>query len=301
MSEMNETDRLLLGEIRNGKGGAWARLIGRYEGRLLHFATARLPQRADAEDVVQDTFVSFIKGLGKFRGETSLETYLFIILRNKIFDRYRSKRAKSVSLIQDVYIDGQDDEGVNIFERLPAPEPTASWYISRNEQQGLARKTLTDALRKLLKDFKESLRFRDLKMVELLFYCKISNSDVANLFKVEKSAVRVFKHRCLKRIRGNIGKVNSLTDFESSHLENYLTEIWETQRLSCPKRSTLGAFLLETLEPGWFDYVDFHLTTLGCHFCRANLKDLQRQKATNEQRLFRKRIMESTVGFLSGS
>ncbi len=301
MTEINETDKLLLGQIRNGKGSAWSRLIGQYEGRLLNFATARLPQRADAEDVVQDTFVSFIKGLGKFRGETSIETYLFIILRNKIFDRYRNKRAKSVSLIQDVYIDGQDDEGSNIFERLPAPDPTASWCISRNEQQELARKALTEALRELLKDFKKSLRFRDLKMVELLFYCRISHNDVANLFKLEKTAVRVFKHRCLKRIRGNIGKVNSLTGFASSHLENYLTEIWETQRLSCPKRSTLGAFLLETLEPGWFDYVDFHLTNLGCHFCRANLKDLQRQKTTNEQRLFRKRIMESTVGFLSGS
>jgi RNA polymerase sigma factor (sigma-70 family) len=267
----------------------------------LNFATARLPQRADAEDVVQDTLVSFIKGLGKFRGETSLETYLFIILRNKIFDRYRSKRSKSVSLIQDVFHEGQGDDGINVFEQIPAPAPTASWYISRNEQQGLARKALTEALRELLKDFKESLRFRDLKMVELLFYSRISNRDVANLFKVENAAVRVFKHRCLKRIRGSVGKVNSLSGFASLHLENYLTEIWETQRLSCPKRSTLGAFLLETLEPGWFDYVDFHLTTLGCHFCRANLKDLQRQKTTNEQRLFRKRIMESTVGFLSGS
>lgn len=301
MSEINETDRLLLGEIRNGKADAWARLIGQYEGRLLNFATARLPQRADAEDIVQDTFVSFVKGLSNFRGETSLETYLFIILRNKIFDRYRNRRSRSVCLIQDVYIGLHDDEKVNIFEQMSAPDPTASWYISQDEQQGLARKALTEALRELLKDFKESLKFRDLKMVELLFYCKISYNDVASLFKLEKATIRVFKHRCLKRIRGNIGKVNSLTSFASSHFENYLTEIWETQRLSCPKRSTLGAFLLETLEPEWFDYVDFHLTTLGCHFCRANLKDLQRQHTTNEQRLFRKRIMESTVGFLSGS
>jgi RNA polymerase sigma factor (sigma-70 family) len=276
-------------------------LISQYEGRLLNFATARLPQLADAEDIVQDTFVSFIKGLGEFRGETSLETYLFIILRNKIFDRYRSRKAKSVCLIQDVYIGLHDDEKVNIFEQVSAPDPTASWYMSQDEQHGLARKALTEALRELLSDFKESLKFRDLKMVELLFYCKISYHDVAKLFKLEKATIRVFKHLCLKRIRGNIGKVNSLTSFASLHFEDYLTEIWETERLSCPKRSTLGAFLLETLEPGWFDYVDFHLTTIGCHFCRANLKDLQRQKTTNEQRLFRKRIMESTVGFLSGS
>jgi len=299
MSEINETDRLLLGEIRNGKGGAWARLIGQYEGRLLNFATTRLHQRADAEDVVQDTFVSFIKGLGNFRGEASLETYLFIILRNKIFDRYRSRWARSVCLIQDVYSAGQGDDSANVFEQMSAPDPTASWYISQDEQHELQRQALSQAFRELLKDFKESLKFCDLKMVELLFYCKISAKDVAKLLMLEGITVRVFKHRCLKRIRENVTKFNASTNLSSSNFENFLTEIWESQRLSCPKRSTLGAFLLETLEPGWFDYVDFHLTTIGCHFCRANFKDLKHQKTTNEQRLFRKRIMASTVGFLS--
>ncbi|MHC4098437.1 MAG: RNA polymerase sigma factor [Planctomycetota bacterium] len=112
MSEMSQRDMLLLSRIRKGKGGAWEHLIEEYEGRLLNFATARLPQRADAEDIVQDTFVSFIRGLSNFRSEASLETYLFIILRNKIFDRYRSRRSKSVCLIQDVYSDRQGDDRI---------------------------------------------------------------------------------------------------------------------------------------------------------------------------------------------
>jgi len=298
---MSQRDMLLLGEIRNGKSGSWEQLIEEYEGRLLNFATARLPQRADAEDVVQDTFVSFIKGLGNFRGEASLETYLFIILRNKIFDRYRSRRSRSVCLIQDVYSSGRGDDSVKAFEQMSAPDLTASWYISRDEERELQRKALTQALRELLKGLKESLKFRDLKMVELLFYCKISNKDVAKLLKLEEIAVRVFKHRCLKRIRRSVTKRNAITHPASSSFENFLSEIWESQRLSCPKRSTLGAFLLEALEPGWFDYVDFHLTTIGCHFCRASLKDLKCQETTNEQRFFRRRIMESTVGFLSKS
>ena len=298
---MSKWEMLLLGQIRKGKAGAWEHLIEKYEGRLLNFATARLPQRADAEDIVQDTFVSFIRGLSNFRSETSLETYLFIILRNKIFDRYRSIRSKSVCLIQDVYSKGQGDEGVNVFEQISAPDPTASWYISQVEEHEFARKALTEALREMLKVFKASQKFRDLKMIELLFYCRIPNNYVANLFKLKEITVRVFKHRCLKRIRGNITKLDALTNLASSNYEHFLTEIWESHRLSCPKRSTLGAFLLETLEPRWFDYVDFHLTTLGCHFCRANLKDLKRHKTTDEQRLFRKRIMESTVGFLSSS
>jgi RNA polymerase sigma factor (sigma-70 family) len=299
MSEISQLNKRLLGKIRNGKAEAWAQLIDQYQDRLLNFATARLPQRADAEDIVQDTFVSFIKGLSNFRNEASLETYLFIILRNKIFDRYRSRWARSVCLIQDVYSGGEGEDSANVFEQMSAPDPTASWYISQDEQHELQRQALTHAFRELLKDFKESLKFCDLKMIELLFYCRISTKDVSKLLKLEGITVRVFKHRCLKRIRENVTKLNTSTNLSSSKFENFLTEIWESQRLSCPKRSTLGAFLLETLEPRWFDYVDFHLTTIGCHFCRANFKDLKHQKTTNEQRLFRKRIMASTVGFLS--
>jgi RNA polymerase sigma factor (sigma-70 family) len=301
MSEMSQADKHLLGEILNGKSGSWEHLIEKYEGRLLNFATGRLHQRADAEDIVQDTFVSFIRGLSNFRGETSLETYLFIILRNKIFDRYRSKRSRLVCLIQDVYIGVRDDGKADIFEMMSAPDPTASWYISQVEDYKLHRKTLVQSLRDFLKVFKSSKKFRDLKMIELLFYCNISYKDVANLFNLEETTIRVFKHRCLKQIRRKNTQINGLTNFAYSNFEHLITEIWETHRLSCPKRSTLGGFLLETLEPEWFDYVDFHLTMLGCHFCRANLKDLKRHKTTNEQRLFRKRIMESTVGFLSSS
>jgi hypothetical protein len=59
--------------------------------------------------------------------------------------------------------------------------------------------------------------------------------------------------------------------------------------------------LLETLPPEWFDYVDFHLTTVGCHFCRASFKDLQEQQNSRFDEVLRDRIMTSTVGFLRPS
>ena len=41
-------------------GRSWSDFVSRYQGRLLRFARAKLPQRADAEDVVQETFVAFL-------------------------------------------------------------------------------------------------------------------------------------------------------------------------------------------------------------------------------------------------
>lgn len=144
------------------------------------------------------------------------------------------------------------------------------------------------------------MKFRNLKIIELLLYCGASTSTAAELVKTEESTVRALKHRCLKQLHNYVESFNTSKDFPYSSLENLLTSTWESQRLTCPKRSTIGAFLLEQLDPEWFDYIDFHLTTLGCHFCRANLKDLKHQKTLEEQ-LFRERIMASTVGFLSNT
>ncbi len=297
----SEVDIELLNAIRRRQSDAWAQLIQQYQGRLVNFAMARLKQRADAEDVVQDTFVSFIRGLDSFRGQASLETYLFTILRNKIIDRYRSKHARSVSLIQDVFSSAQDTENTNPANAIPDPGPSASWCLSTNEQHEITRRTLTEALAKLLKGFKYSLEFQNLKIIELLFYCRISSADIARLLDTEATAIRVFKHRSLKQIKKQLATNKISLDQPSVDFENLLTEIWESNRLSCPKRSTVGSFLLGKLEPEWFDYVDFHITFVGCHFCRANLKDLKNNRTTDRETIFKKQIMASTVGFLSTS
>ena len=75
-----------------------------------------------------------------------------------------------------------------------------------------------------------------------------------------------------------------------------LTELWEDQRPTCPKRSTIGRYLLKTLEEPWRSYVEFHVEKLGCHFCRANLEDLQKQTAAEPVEV-RERVLQSTVGF----
>jgi RNA polymerase sigma-70 factor (ECF subfamily) len=84
MSELTEAERYLLESIRQGDADAWSQLVQRYQGRLLAFAHGRMRRSADAEDLVQETFLAFLKGLAAFRGQANLETYLFTILRRKI-------------------------------------------------------------------------------------------------------------------------------------------------------------------------------------------------------------------------
>ncbi|MEJ2647307.1 MAG: RNA polymerase sigma factor [Sedimentisphaerales bacterium] len=295
-----QAEQELLDAIRQKRENAWASLIEQYQRRLLNFAISKLRRREDAEDVIQETFISFIKGLENYRGEVNLETYLFTILRNKIIDKYRSSRSKSISLLQDVYYSSQDENESDAVVEIASPRSSESWIVSQNEQYQIQQNILARALVTLCRSFKDELKFRNLKIIELLLYCGVSVSTAAELVKVEESTIRAFKYRCLRHLRKNVEELGASKDFPYSNFENLLTTTWESQRITCPKRSTIGAFLLEKLDPEWFDYIDLHLTTLGCHFCRANLKDLRQQK-TVEEHSFRDRIMASTVGFFNNT
>src|SRR5438132_10201375 len=57
--------------------------------------------------------------------------------------------------------------------------------------------------------------------------------------------------------------------------EHSLGAIWRRERLTCPNRETLGSFLLEVLDEAEQDYLRFHLETVHCPYCLANLADLQ--------------------------
>ena len=83
--------------------------------------------------------------------------------------------------------------------------------------------------------------------------------------------------------------------------EHSIGAIWCRQRLSCPNREQLGSYLLKVLDAGFQDYLDFHLYTIGCSFCLANLADLQSQHKESPPRARerRRRFFESSAGFLS--
>ena len=82
--------------------------------------------------------------------------------------------------------------------------------------------------------------------------------------------------------------------------EHSLGAVWRRERLTCPGRETLGSYLLEVLDEAEQDYIDFHLHTVGCPFCLANLADLEAQKKEPAPRAKerRRRFFQSSAGYL---
>jgi hypothetical protein len=78
-------------------------------------------------------------------------------------------------------------------------------------------------------------------------------------------------------------------------------EIWRRRRLSCPARKQLGSFLLGSLDSSLAEYVEFHLRSVGCRICAANLDDLERSMRSGaESTDRRRRFFESSAGRLRG-
>jgi hypothetical protein len=75
--------------------------------------------------------------------------------------------------------------------------------------------------------------------------------------------------------------------------------IWRRARLSCPDRTELGQFALGTLEAEPADYIRFHLETIGCRYCQANLLDLETAaEASDQPQQRRRRYFQTSAGYL---
>jgi hypothetical protein len=79
-----------------------------------------------------------------------------------------------------------------------------------------------------------------------------------------------------------------------------LGEIWRRHRVSCPTRQDLGSYLLGALAVEQESYIQFHLETIGCRLCQANLADLQaqHQDAPTAATSRRTRYFQSSAGYL---
>jgi len=306
MAELTQADRYLLDRISRGDEAAWAQLVERYQGRLLAFARGKLNRKDEAEDLVQDTFIAFLEGLKRFRENASVETFLFTILRHKIIDFFRGKQMR-VCFIQEVMEGRSSGEPDRPMSLADSQQPTASWYARKDEQDQSLRDALSDALDELTERLRKSENFRDLQIIEMLFYAQIRNKDAASVLGMDEKQIALIKHRALREIREQVVARGTVSKSEAPMIDtpaweasaqsaSLLSEVWERQRPTCPKRSTLGRYVLGTLEPAWQTYVDFHVNKLGCVFCRANLDDLKKQ-SEEQPRALHSRVLQSTVGF----
>jgi RNA polymerase sigma-70 factor, ECF subfamily len=107
---MRADEMALVERCRRGDLAAFEELYRVHAGRLFSVACRMLGNPADAEDLLQEIFLSAHRKLESFRGESALGTWLYRLATNHCLDYLRSRAARTNQLT-----DALDDE-VGLFE-----------------------------------------------------------------------------------------------------------------------------------------------------------------------------------------
>ncbi len=168
--------------------GQWVNL---YADILFNYAITRVNNHHIAKDLVQETFLSGLKGKDNFRGEASEKTWLISILKRKIIDHYRkinsAKGKKEVRM--PFYQDGKK-KGSWLEENVPQ-----TWG---NEAE---KKIENEELKTVLDLCIEALPNKH-KMVFLLkTQQNFASEEICNELDITSSNLWVIIHRARLQLR----------------------------------------------------------------------------------------------------
>lgn len=117
----------LVQRAREGDRRALAELVNEYSERIYNLALRMLRNKEDAEDVLQETFLTVIEKLYTFDGRSSFFTWIYRIATNASLMRLRKKKIVFQELSDDpdmhehieskVFIDWSQDPSINVFDR----------------------------------------------------------------------------------------------------------------------------------------------------------------------------------------
>jgi RNA polymerase sigma-70 factor (ECF subfamily) len=127
-------DAELVRRFNEGDEDAFVEIVGRYRGKIVAIALGHLRNHADADEIAQDTFIRAHRGLARFRGDSSLATWLhriaFNLSRNR-FKYYRCRRHHAMLSLDRAFSDDNQTSFADLIASeapSPAREATAGEF-----------------------------------------------------------------------------------------------------------------------------------------------------------------------------
>jgi RNA polymerase sigma-70 factor (ECF subfamily) len=155
------TDKELVADSRAGNRHAYRQLVERHQERLFVVAYDIMKNREDAEDVVQEAFVKAFFSLDKFKGESSIFSWLYRITFNMALDLKRKLKRRGGHHVEykeqrNVSSDSGDDSPTS----TPAEAMESAIGSGKIESpfEALARKETGERLDEVFSDLSEEHR-----------------------------------------------------------------------------------------------------------------------------------------------
>ena len=94
-------DQTLIDALSSGENGRFQELYQNYRDRIFGFAMRRSGNRADAEDITQETFLQVHRSISTYKGRASFSTWIFGIAHHTTCRHFRRRSPKTYSLESD--------------------------------------------------------------------------------------------------------------------------------------------------------------------------------------------------------
>lgn len=189
----------MLARCRRGNADAWDELFDLHyaaAGRFI-FQLASDLTHEDAEEIRQEAFLSVIRNLDSFHGESQFQTWLFRIAANKARDfRERRNAAKRGSGQTPISLQAQDNE-TGLTLDPPAELPGPDEVIMSAEKMALVREAL-DGLGEPCRE-----------IVELRYFGDLSYEELSRTLKLNPKTVSSRLSKCLDRLEALVQRVFS--------------------------------------------------------------------------------------------
>jgi RNA polymerase sigma-70 factor (ECF subfamily) len=189
----------LVAALRNGDERAFMALIECYHGPLFRLALIYTPSRAVAEEVVQETWLSVVQGIGRFEGRSSLKTWIFRILTNRAKTRgVREGRSVPFSALHSP----GDDQAEPSVEPERFDSANGHWTSSPGdwsevpEERMISRETqacIRAAIDALPPNQQTVITLRDVE--------GWTSEEVCNVLGISETNQRVLLHRARSKVR----------------------------------------------------------------------------------------------------
>ena len=152
----DETDEALMVRYQRGDVRAFELLLTRHRRPIFNFILRFVGEKAQAEDLLQETFLRVIKGVDSYEKQAKFTTWLYTIARNLCVDHSRRQKfRKGPSL--DAPMDASEKDGATMLDRVPGKELPAD----RQAIGGELQVKLHDAIGKLSEEQREVFLMRE--------------------------------------------------------------------------------------------------------------------------------------------
>jgi RNA polymerase sigma-70 factor (ECF subfamily) len=175
----------LVQALKAGNQVAYSELVERYSSTIYNLALRMMGDRHEAEEVLQETFISAFRGVDRFEGRSQLGTWLYRIAYNAALMRLRKRRLPTTSIDEPIWTDEGDELPRQLVDWRGLPDDRA---LTRE-----LRGVLDAAVTTLPATLRSVFVLRDIE--------GLSTAEAAEVLGLTETNVKVRLHRARLALR----------------------------------------------------------------------------------------------------